>query len=232
MPVAHELEEIKVPMLAGLRVILSQPATMHLIVGSALTALWGWGLMWWMPTYLQRTYHMTTGEAGAMLGPMQLIAGSLATIGTGLLMATPFMSNPKRVLQLMALVVGCTTVPSFFIFWTHNLMVTKICLWILVPAMYFYIGPCFGLINNLVEPHLRAMASAVTLLAANICNLVAAPMFVGMMSDYVGGVHGGNAASLRIALLTLAPTGFWAAWHYWYATKKIDAQLAKVHGAI
>jgi len=88
------------------------------------------------------------------------------------------------------------------------------------------------LINNLVEPHLRAMASAVTLLAANICNLVAAPMFVGMMSDYVGGVHGGNAASLRIALLTLAPTGFWAAWHYWYATKKIDAQLAKVHGAI
>jgi MFS family permease len=223
---AEAFDEIKMPLFTGLKVILSQPATMHLIVGSALTALWGWGLMWWMPTYLQRSYHMTTGEAGAMLGPMQLIAGSLATVGTGLFMATPFMANPKRVLQLMALVVGCTTVPSFFIFWTHDLLVTKICLWILVPAMYFYIGPCFGLINNLVAPHLRAMASAVTLLVANICNLVIAPMFVGMVSDYIGGAHGGDAASLRIALLMLAPTGFWAAWHYWAATQRIDAETA------
>lgn len=229
--VAPKPDVIEMPLFTGLRVILSQPATVHLILGSALTALWGWGLMWWMPTYLQRTYHMTTGEAGALLGPMQLIAGSVATIGTGLLMATPMMANPKRVLQLMALVVGGTTVPSFFIFWSHNLAITKICLWILVPAMYFYIGPCFGLLNNLVQPHLRAMASAVTLLAANICNLVIAPLFVGMASDYFAGAKGGDAASLRLALLLLAPTGFWAAWHYWAATKKIDAQLARVRSA-
>lgn len=223
---------VEMPLFTGLRVILSQPATVHLILGSAVTALWGWGLMWWMPTYLQRTYHMTTGEAGSLLGPMQLIAGSIATVGTGLFMATPMMANPRRVLQLMALVVGCTTVPSFFIFWTHNLAITKLCLWILVPAMYFYIGPCFGLLNNLVQPHLRAMASAVTLLVANICNLVIAPVFVGMASDYFAGAKGGDAASLRLALMLLAPTGFWAAWHYWAATKKIDAQIALVVGTL
>ena len=228
---AAKSPESDMSLFQGLGVILSQPATVHLIVGSALTALWGWGLMWWMPTYLQRTYHMTTGEAGAMLGPMQLIAGSLATVGTSLFLATPMMANPKRVLHLMALIVGLTTIPSFFIFWTHNLAITKVCLWVMVPAMYFYIGPCFGLLNNLVQPHLRAMVSAVTLLAANICNLVIAPVFVGMASDYFGGVKGGDAASLRLALMMLAPTGFWAAWHYWYATKKIDAQLAVVRGA-
>jgi len=76
------------------------------------------------------------------------------------------------------------------------------------------------------------MASAVTLLVANICNLVIAPVFVGMASDYFAGAKGGDAASLRLALMLLAPTGFWAAWHYWAATKKIDAQIALVVGTL
>ncbi len=228
---AVERAQVKVPVMAALRTILSQPATMHLMTGSAVTALWGWGLMWWTPTFLQRTYHMTAGEAGAILGPMYLIAGSLATVGTGLLMATRFMTDPKRVLWLMAIVVGVVTVPSFFIYWTDNLAVAKICLWILVPAMYFYIGPCFGLLNNMVPPQLRAMASAVTLLLANIANLVIAPQFVGFVSDHVAGPGGADAASLRIALLLLAPTGFWATYHYIAATRKIDEEVARVRNA-
>jgi hypothetical protein len=187
--------------------------------------------MWWTPTYLQRAYHLTAGQAGGILGPMYLIAGSLATIGTGLLMATGPMADPKRVLWLMAVVVGVVTVPSFFIYWTDDLAVAKICLWILVPAMYFYIGPCFGLLNNVVPPQLRAMASAVTLLLANIANLVIAPQFVGFVSDHVAGPHGADAASLRFALLLLAPTGFWATWHYIAATRDIDEEVARVRNA-
>ena len=131
----------------------------------------------------------------------------------------------------MAIVVAVVTVPSFFIFWTHDLAVTRICLWILVPAMYFYIGPSYGLLNNVVPPQLRAMTAAVTLLVANIANLVIAPQFVGLVSDHVAGPGGADAASLRFALLLLAPTGFWAAWHFWAATKKIDAEMARVRDA-
>lgn len=228
---AIERAKTKVPIVFALRMIISQPSAMHLMLGSAVTALWGWGLMWWTPTYLQRAYHLTAGEAGSMLGPMHLIAGSLATIGTGILLATSVMADPKRVLWLMALVVGLTTIPSFMVFWTHDLGVARICLWIMVPAMYFYIGPCFGLLNNMVPPQLRAMVSAVTLLLANICNLVIAPQFVGFISDSVAGPHGADGASLRIALLCLAPTGFWATWHYIAATRNIDAEVARVRNA-
>ncbi len=223
--------QVKVPIVSALRTILSQPATVHLMMGSAVTALWGWGLMWWTPTFLQRSYHLTAGQAGEILGPMYLVAGSAATVGTGLLMATSVMTDPKRVLWLMALVVGVVTVPSFMIYWTDDLAVAKICLWILVPAMYFYIGPCFGLLNNMVPPQLRAMASAVTLLLANIANLVIAPQFVGFVSDYVAGPGGADAASLRFALLLLAPTGFWATFHYIAATRKIDEEIARVRNA-
>ena len=228
---AVQKAKVKVPIIPALRTIMSQPATIHLMMGGAVVALWGWGLMWWTPMYLQRAYHLTTGQAGEILGPMNLVAGSLATIGTGLLMATRWMTDPKRVLWLMAIVVALVTIPSFFIYWTDNLALAKIGLWILVPALYFYIGPSYGLLNNVVPPQLRAMTAAVTLFVANVANLVIAPLFVGYVSTFVAGPQGEDAASLRFALLLLAPTGFWAAYHFWAATKKIDEEVARVRNA-
>ena len=228
---AVQKAKVKVPIIPALRTIMSQPATIHLMMGGAVVALWGWGLMWWTPMYLQRAYHLTTGQAGEILGPMNLVAGSLATIGTGLLMATRWMTDPKRVLWLMAIVVALVTIPSFFIYWTDNLALAKIGLWILVPALYFYIGPSYGLLNNVVPPQLRAMTAAVTLFVANVANLVIAPLFVGYVSTFVAGPQGEDAASLRFALLLLAPTGFWAAYHFWAVTKKIDEEVARVRNA-
>ena len=218
------------PLAQSLGFLLRQRATMHLMMGGAVTALWGWGLMWWTPTYLQRAYHLTAGEAGTILGWMHLIAGSLATVLTALLMASKAMADPRRVLVLMAVVVALITLPSFVIFWTDDLGVAKACLWLFVPAMYFYIGPSFGLLQNVVPAQMRATACALTLLMANIANLVIAPQFVGLVSDYVatGGVA--DAASLRFALLLLAPTGLWAAYHYWAATRNILAEQRRAEG--
>ncbi|GHC90557.1 spinster family MFS transporter [Novosphingobium pokkalii] len=217
-------EAPRLPLWRALAFLLRQRATMHLMMGGAVTALWGWGLMWWTPTYLQRAYGLSAGQAGEILGPMHLIAGSLATVATAVLMTSRFMADPRRVLILMAGVVAVITVPSFFIYWTHDLAVAKLCLWLFVPAMYFYIGPSFGLLQNVVPAQMRATACALTLLMANIANLVIAPQFVGLVSDHVAAGHGADAASLRVALLILAPTGLWAAWHYWAATRNILAE--------
>ena len=55
----------------------------------------------------------------------------------------------------------------------------------------------------------------------NVFNLIVAPQGVGMLSDYFAGPAGPDAASLRSALLILAPTGFWAAFHYFLAARTI-----------
>jgi predicted MFS family arabinose efflux permease len=217
----------KVPLWTALQFIFRQRSAMHLMMGGAVTALWGWGLIWWAPTFLMRAYGLTAGGAGAILGPMHLVAGSLATIFTGWIMATKVFADPRRILWLMAAVVGLTTLPSFIAIYTHDLSVATVCLWIFVPALYFYIGPSFGLLQNVVPPQMRATATAVTLLLANIANLVLAPQFVGLVSDLAGGPGGSNAESLRVALLILAPTGLWAAYHYWAAIKGFRADEAR-----
>jgi hypothetical protein len=65
------------------------------------------------------------------------------------------------------------------------------------------------------------MFSVVGLLVANVFNLIVAPQGVGLLSDYFAGPGGPDAASLRTALLILAPTGFWAALHYFFAIRTV-----------
>ena len=67
---------------AALAYLLRRKATLHVFLGGGVCALWGWGLMWFAPTFLQRAYHLSVDQAGAVLGPIHLISGSLATLAT------------------------------------------------------------------------------------------------------------------------------------------------------
>jgi predicted MFS family arabinose efflux permease len=204
-----------------LQFLWKQKAAFHLIMGSGVSAFWGWGLMWFTPTFLQRSFHLSVGDAGAVVGPIHLIAGIGASLLTAWLLARPAFVNPRRIIWLLGGVTAAATVPSFIAYYTHSLTTSTIMLWIFIPAIYFYIGPAMAMIQNLSPCRMRAMFTAVSLLVANVFNLIIAPQGVGWLSDYFAGPAGPDAASLRLALLFLAPTGFWAAWHYWMVGRTV-----------
>ncbi len=206
---------------ATLRFMVSQKASFHVMTGGALSAFWGWGLMYFTATYLQRAYGLGVDGAGAVLGPIHLVAGSVATLVTAWALSRPVFTDPRRVAWLLAWVTALCTIPSFVAYFTHSLPVATAMLWLFIPAIYFYIGPAMGLVQNLAPARMRAMFMAVSLVSANVLNLIVAPWIVGWMSDRFAGPHGADAASLRLALLILAPTGLWAAFHYWRAAKTI-----------
>jgi predicted MFS family arabinose efflux permease len=224
------VDEIKPSLWASLRFLWKQKAAFHIVMGGGLCALWGWGLMFWTTAFLQRTYNLDVGQAGAVTGNIHLIGGSIATVATAWLLSRPAMADPRRVVWLLAAGIGVATIPSVIAYWTHDLWVCKFMFWIFIPAIYFYIGPCFGLLNNLAPCHMRNMFIAISLLVANIFNLMVAPWVVGVLSDRFAGSHGSDAASLRLALLVLAPTGFWAAWHLYLASKTIVADQKRAIG--
>ncbi len=215
------VDDMKPSLMTTLKFLWVQKAAFHVVMGGGLCALWGWGLIYWTPTFLQRAYHLDVGQAGEVTGNIHLIGGSLATAGTAWLLSRPFMASPQRVVWLLAGGVALTTIPSMIAYFTHTLWVCKLMFCIFIPAIYFYIGPCFGLLNNLSPCHMRNMFIAISLLVANILNLIVAPWVVGFLSDYFAGPHGTDAASLRAALLCLAPTGFWAAYHLYMASRTI-----------
>jgi predicted MFS family arabinose efflux permease len=200
-------------LLATLAHVRQHKSAFHLLMGGSVATLWSWGLMWWMPTFLVRSYHMTVGQAGELLGPMHLIAGTAGTLLASWLMSRPAATNPLHILRLLAWVTALTTVPSLLLFVVHSEQLTRLLLWIFVPSVYFYIGPILGLLQNAVPPQMRATTCALLLFTANVCNLVIAPQLIGWLSDWFASGLQTGPESLRWAMLILAPTGFWAAWH-------------------
>jgi predicted MFS family arabinose efflux permease len=215
-----------------LRFIWSQKAAVHAITGSGLSAFWGWGLMWFTPLFLERTYGLNEGASGSLLGQIYLVGGIGASLITAYVVAKPAFTDPRKIARLLAVVTAIATVPSFLAYWTHDLGFAKLMWWLFIPAIYFYIGPAFALCQNLAPPKMRAMAVAIALLIANVLNLIVAPWIVGALSDYFDGSGGGGAESLRLAQMILAPSGLWAAWHYWRAEKYIVADQKRAVGYV
>lgn len=214
----------------SLRFLWAQRAAFHVIMASGVCSLWGWGLVWWTPTFLMRTYDLNVAQAGAITGHAHLVGGILATAGAAWLMGRPYMVSPRRVLWTLAAVVGFTTIPSFFAYWTHTLWVAKLMFWIYIPAIYFFIGPCMALVLNLAPSTMRSIFTAWSVLVGNVFNLIVAPQAVGLMSDFFARGHAADAASLRLALLFLAPTGFWAVWHFLLAERTVVGDQTRAVG--
>jgi hypothetical protein len=121
----------------------------------------------------------------------------------------------------MAVVLLIATVPSLLLLLSPSLAAVRLLLWIVVPAIYFFIGPTMGLMQNVVAPGMRAQSIAVLMLVANIFNLIIAPQAIGIASDLLSGLGHSLADSLRLALLGLAPTGLWAVAHYALAARSM-----------
>jgi len=209
-------------LLQTLRFIRTHRAVLHLVIGGSVATFWSWGLMWWTPTFLQRSHHLTVGEAGALLGRMHLIAGTVGTLLAAWLMARRAAADPRYVARLLAYSTALTTIPSILLYLAASDQVARVLLWLFVPAVYFYIGPVLGLLQNLVPPNMRATTCSILLFTANVANLVIAPQLIGWLSDWLAVSFAAGSESLRWALVMLAPTGVWAAWHLWASADSIE----------
>jgi MFS family permease len=226
------VEERAPTVMETLKFIWSQKSAVHAMTGAGLSAFWGWGLMWFTPLFLQRTYGMDEGAAGSLLGEIYLVGGIGASLITAYVVARPSYTDPRKISRLLAVVTAVATLPSFLAYYTHDLSFAKFMWWLFIPAIYFYIGPAMALCQNLAAPKMRAMAIAISLLIANLLNLIVAPWIVGSLSDFFAGPSGADADSLRLAQLILAPTGLWAAWHYWRAEKYIIEDQKRACGYV
>ena len=218
--------------LETLRFLRTQKAALHGMMGGGLSAFWGWGLMWFTAPFLQRNFQLNEAEAGAITGPIHLWMGIGASLLTAWILIKPSFASPKRVVHLLSAVTALATIPSIIAYYTDSLPLATLMLWIFIPAIYFYIGPAFAMVQNLAPPKMRAMFVAISLLFANVLNLVVIPPLIGFLSDSFAGPGGADGASLRQALLILAPTGFWAAYHYWAAGKTIVEDQKRAVGYV
>lgn len=228
-PERGRLDDVPPPARAGflttLRFIRGQPALQHALIGATVFTLWSWGLMWWTPSYLVRSHHMTLGDAGGALSLMYGVGGTAVLLLTMAVLAKIAKRDPRLVPAFAAATIVLSTIPSIFAYTGTSRTFTIVMLWLFIPLSYAPFGPTFALMQNLVPASMRAQTVAILLFCANIANLVIAPQAVGFASDALTSVYGQE--SLRHALVPLGFAGFWAAWHYGLCAKHLASGLAR-----
>jgi predicted MFS family arabinose efflux permease len=205
-----------------LRYTWQHPTLAHCLMGGSIFTLWAWGLMWWTPSYLIRSHHLTLGDASNALSLIHGVGGTAGLIATSLLMPFVERRGPRGVPLFIAALIAVGTVPSVIAFTTSSATTAVVMLWIFIPLSYCTFGPTFALLQNLVPPEMRSQAVALLLFFSNIANLVIAPQLVGIVSDALAPRYG--AESLRLALLPLTLCGFWAAAHFWIVARRSKAR--------
>ena len=87
-------------------------------------------------------------------------------------------------------------------------------------------GPVYATAQSIVDPALRATASAVLLLIINLIGLGLGPVAVGLLSDILAGPVGlGEAQGVRWALIISATLGLLAFGLFWAARKTIRDEM-------
>ncbi|MDT4824571.1 hypothetical protein FQZ97_578250 [compost metagenome] len=159
-----------------------------------------------------------------MLGTIHGVGGLVAMLITALVM-----SNSKLGAEFQAKFVGWitlfATIATILIFSVESTSVVELLFWIFIPAIYMYLGPTAALLQNLVKSSMRGKIVALMLFAANVTNLVVAPLLIGFLSDTVSSHIPDHQNSLKYVLFGMAFTGFWAGYHYIKCTKDLRKDM-------
>jgi predicted MFS family arabinose efflux permease len=205
------------------RFLWSKRSFRHMAVGGGLTAFVGYGVVTWVPSFLIRSYGMSTGDVGTYLGLILGIPGGIG-IALGGYLADRYGARDTRWYLWVVAVALIACVPlSFGVYLSATAFASLIFLIIPILLGNFYQATTFSQTQGLVSLRMRSVAAAVLLFILNIIGLGAGPQAVGILSDVLQPQYGDE--SLRYALLILSLVNVWSAYHYYLAGKYLKDDL-------
>jgi len=200
-------------------VLARRPSFWGLSLGAACSSMMGYGLFFWMPSFLVRSFQLSLLQASLAYGGLVLIGG-LAGIWLGGMIADRHGEHHKAIYALIPAVAFLATVP-FYAAGVLSTTIEACMLILLVPTALglAWLGPILTAVQHLVPPDMRATASALFLFINNLIGIGLGTTLIGALSDALRMRAG--IESLRYAIL--AGTGFYvlAALFFFFAARHL-----------
>jgi MFS family permease len=181
------------------RALFSTPSFWLLSFGAASGSILGYGLIFWLPSFFNRSFGLAVEDVGWFYGSIVLVGGALGTWLGGWFGDR---MGPRRPggYALIPAVCFVVTAPTFALglfapdLWTAWLLFT-----IGQMLALAWLGPVITAIQHIVLPSMRATASASFLFINNLIGIAFGIYFLGWMSDTLRTVHGED--SLKFSIL-------------------------------
>jgi len=223
--VGLDARAISQPSLAEVCKTLSANSTFrHVLLSLSVTFFFMYGILQWQPTFFVRSYGLSSREIGAWFAAVYGAGSLLGTYLGGVWASRYAAGNERLQLQAVSIAMVGSSVLSTCTYLSTNLYLSFALTGGLMFAQTAVNGPLYATIQTLAPERMRAMATAVVLLFANLIGMGLGPLAAGALSDGLRPWAGEE--SLRFALLMLSPGLLWAAWHAWRASHTVTQELA------
>jgi predicted MFS family arabinose efflux permease len=211
---AGELSE----MLAVARTLVRDRRTFHMILGVTVGGFGNYAFYAFAPLYFNRAFglsYSTTGVIAALTGG---IAVGVGIVAGGYLTDRLGRRNPKAYAMVPAL--GTLLAIPFYLLTTvsSDWHLATVFLAVAGFLQYTSLGPTFGVVQNSVESHRRATATALLYIFLNVVSLGGGPLFTGWVIDRSGALGASLPDATRHGLLVLLIFYAWASAHYFRAS--------------
>jgi sugar phosphate permease len=192
-------------LLQVIAVLARKPSFWGLSLGAACASMMGYGLFFWAPSFLVRSFHLSLLHASLCYGALVLVGG-LAGIWLGGVLADRYGGTRRGMYAFIPAIAFVATVPFYFAgVLSTTLWVSFIVLLVPTALGLAWLGPVLAAVQHLVPGSMRATASALFLFINNLIGIGLGTTLIGVVSDAMRLRFG--AESLRYAILT--GTGFY-----------------------
>ena len=214
---------VSTSMMSDVMSLWQTPAFAIISFATAFTALAGYGMGTWFPSFLIRIHGLTLTEAGLTLGIVGTLGALIGAVSGGILCDRLTKIDSRWQLHVPSIGAGLSVVfLGLFLIWPesqqwrlgeYRVPVAVVFLFFGGIVSSFWIGPTYAAIQTLTPSHLRSQASALLLLLLNLIGMGLGPLVVGALSDLLAPALG--AQSIRYAMLISLVTVLIGSTLYW-----------------
>jgi MFS family permease len=188
-----------VPISAAFGILAKKPGFWLLALGAASSSMCGYGVAFWLPSLMMRSFGLDLVGAGQFLGALLLIGG-VAGVLLGGWLGDRMGAGDRAAYARVPAVCYALGMPLFVAGVLSGSVTTAFLLFLLPQALvYVWLAPVLTAVQHLVPAPMRATASASFLLINNLVGLGLGSWAVGALSDALTPAYGIEALRYAIA---------------------------------
>lgn len=189
----------RVPVGRVFAILAAKPSFWLLALGAASSSMLGYGLAFWLPSLLKRSFHLDLVQTAQFYGAVLLIGG-VPGILLGGAIGDRLGGRDRAIYARAPAIAFLVAVPLFAAGILSHSTAAAFLLFLVPQALvYLWLAPVVTAVQHLVPAHMRATASASFLLINNLIGLGAGSFALGAVSDGLTARFGEEA--LRYSML-------------------------------
>lgn len=164
-------------------VVARKPSFWLMSFAAGTGSLISYGLAFWIPSFLARSFHLELVERSWIFGAIQLVGG-VAGVWLGGVVGDRVRQGRASGYALVPTVTYALSLPAFLLAFSSDSIGVAAFLFLIPTALSLaWLGPVIGAVTGLVKPQMRATAAAMFLFINNLVGLGLGSWLIGRISD-------------------------------------------------